>query len=117
MNQFQTILSIDFDRLACETYKANFPRVDVLCSTVRCELERIPRADIIIGGPPCQPFSQAGERKGEADERDCVPDFIAAVERGKPRMFLMENVDSLMSIVDGRYAQKIYTMFTDAGYV
>jgi site-specific DNA-cytosine methylase len=113
----KTILAIDFDKWAAETYLANFPSVEVRCASVANEVSNLPYADVIIGGPPCQPYSQAGERKGENDDRDCVPDFIEAVERGKPRMFLMENVDGLLSIADGRVAQKIFTMFEDAGYV
>jgi hypothetical protein len=45
---------------------------------------RLPDADVILGGPPCQPFSDAGENEGEADDRDCIPDFCAAVERNAP---------------------------------
>jgi len=55
-----------------------------------------PPADIVIGGPPCQPFSVRGKQKGMADARDGFPIFIDAVKRLQPRAFLFENVRNLM---------------------
>ena len=56
---------------------------------------RFGRVDIVTGGPPCQPFSQGGRNGGHTDERDCVPDYIAAVAELRPRLFVMENVRGL----------------------
>jgi hypothetical protein len=64
---------------------ANFPGVRVECGPVADYLDALPDADVMLGGPPCQPFSDAGENEGEADDRDCIPDFCAAVERASPR--------------------------------
>jgi hypothetical protein len=80
-----------------DRYRANFPGVRVECGPVATTSTRVPDADVILGGPPCQPFSDAGENEGEADDRDCIPDFCAAVERkSRPRQFLMENVRGLL---------------------
>ena len=54
-----------------------------------------PHADIIIGGPPCQPFSVRGKQKGMQDARDGFPIFIDAVNRLQPKAFLIENVRNL----------------------
>lgn len=51
---------------------------------------------IIIGGPPCQPFSRFGNQKGLEDARDGFPIFIDAVSRIKPRAFLFENVANIL---------------------
>lgn len=51
---------------------------------------------IIIGGPPCQPFSRFGNQKGLEDARDGFPIFIDAVERLKPSLFLFENVANIL---------------------
>lgn len=55
-----------------------------------------PHADIIIGGPPCQPFSVRGKQMGMKDARDGFPIFIDAVARLQPKVFLCENVRNLM---------------------
>jgi site-specific DNA-cytosine methylase len=117
MSHWQTMLAIDFDQRAAETYAANFPAVDARCASVADLIDTLPEADVIIGGPPCQSFSLAGKRKGDADERDCTPDFCAAVERIKPRQFLMENVRGLLSFADGAYFGVLYRRLESAGYV
>ena len=55
-----------------------------------------PDADIVIGGPPCQPFSVIGNQKGIYDSRDGFPIFINAIKKIKPKIFLFENVRNLM---------------------
>lgn len=79
---------------AVDTYNANL--------TGHCYNEKLtvgfdyPDADIIIGGPPCQPFSVRGKQKGMEDARDGFPIFIDAVKRLQPQLFLFENVRNLM---------------------
>lgn len=53
--------------------------------------------DVIHGGPPCQPFSFAGRRKGAEDVRDMIPQFVRAVKAVLPRAFVCENVSGLAS--------------------
>ncbi len=55
-----------------------------------------PHADIVIGGPPCQPFSVRGKQMGMKDARDGFPIFIDAIARLQPKVFLCENVRNLM---------------------
>lgn len=52
--------------------------------------------DIVIGGPPCQPFSRFGNQMGIDDARDGFPVFIDAVKRLQPRVFLFENVANIL---------------------
>jgi DNA (cytosine-5)-methyltransferase 1 len=59
-------------------------------------------ADVIIGGPPCQPFSVGGLQNGHKDERDGFPAFLAAVERYRPRVVVFENVRGMM------YRNRVY---------
>lgn len=79
---------------AVETYNKNLNGV--------CHLEKLsvgfgyPNADIIIGGPPCQPFSKIGKQQGFNDARDGFPIFIDAVKRLQPKVFLFENVSNLL---------------------
>lgn len=52
--------------------------------------------DVIIGGPPCQPFSVIGYQRGPRDPRDGFPVFLDAVERYRPKLALIENVRGLL---------------------
>jgi site-specific DNA-cytosine methylase len=115
-DRWQTILAIDFDRWAAETYRANFPGVRVECGPVADFIDALPGADVVLGGPPCQPFSDAGENEGEADARDCIPDFVAAVRRVRPRQFLMENVRGLLKERHLRYFGRVLAELESLGY-
>lgn len=67
-----------------------------------CHVEKLtldfkyPKADIIIGGPPCQPFSVGGNQNGIHDSRNGFPYFIDAVKKIKPKVFMFENVRGLL---------------------
>ena len=64
----------------------------------------IKRADFVIGGPPCQPFSIAGKRQGKRDIRaDLIGHFIRMVDELKPSAFMLENVPNLASIDNGEF--------------
>ncbi len=52
--------------------------------------------DVLIGGPPCQPFSQFGYQRGSDDDRDGFPVFLDAMNRMRPRIAVMENVRGLL---------------------
>lgn len=54
-------------------------------------------ADLVHGGPPCQPFSVAGRQQGRQDERDMWPAFVDCVLKVRPRAFVAENVPALAS--------------------
>lgn len=63
-----------------------------------------PEAEVIIGGPPCQPFSVGGNQQGLHDSRDGFPAFIHAVDTIRPRLWMFENVRGMM------YRNKTYLM-------
>lgn len=53
--------------------------------------------DIVHGGPPCQPFSIAGHRRGDQDDRNLWPEFVRCVLTVRPRAFVAENVPGILS--------------------
>lgn len=74
-----------------------------------------PPADIVIGGPPCQPFSVRGKQLGIADSRDGFPAFINAVEALQPRLFMFENVRG-MKFRNSAYLSEIVGCLAELGY-
>ena len=92
-NGFET-LGFEMDTDCCETYKKNL-KGD--CINIKLTRDFIfPKAQIVIGGPPCQPFSVGGLQKGIKDARDGFPSFISAVEQCNPDIWMFENVRGLM---------------------
>ncbi len=74
-----------------------------------------PDADVVIGGPPCQPFSVGGKQLGLEDSRDGFPIFIKAVETAQPRVWMFENVRGMM-FKNRQYLDEILTKLGSLGY-
>ncbi len=119
-------LSLGFEAAGIKTI--GYEIVEDCCVTYRknlqseCRQEKIstktefPNARIIIGGPPCQPFSKRGKQKGEADERNGFPAFIEAVKKVKPDIWICENVKGLPE-QNMEYFQGILAQFRKLGYI
>jgi DNA (cytosine-5)-methyltransferase 1 len=75
----------------------------------------LPAVDIIIGGPPCQPFSVGGKQLGLEDSRDGFPVFINAIKQRKPQMWLFENVRGML-YRNKEYLQEIIKSLEILGY-
>ena len=87
-------IGFEMDKAASETYNKNLGSD---CHAIKLDLDfDYPHADIIIGGPPCQPFSVGGHQKGIEDARDGFPIFIDAVKKLQPKVFMFENVRGLL---------------------
>jgi DNA (cytosine-5)-methyltransferase 1 len=76
------------------TYSHNL--TGVCNQTILTPASEFPKAEILIGGPPCQPFSVGGKQSGLEDSRDGFPAFIAAVKKVEPEIWLFENVRGLL---------------------
>ncbi|WIB00353.1 DNA cytosine methyltransferase [Curtobacterium sp. MCBA15_012] len=60
---------------------------------------------VLHGGPPCQPFSNAGKQRGASDPRDMWPEFVRAVLQTRPEVFVAENVAALASATFSDYVE------------
>lgn len=99
---------------AAASYGANLQGA---CHAVRLTMgQAYPSADVVIGGPPCQPFSVFGKQQGRDDARDGFPIFIDAVARLQPRLFLFENVRN-MANTHQNYLTSILERLSGLGYV
>ncbi len=83
---------------AIATYKANFGKEEIHGDITEIEAKDIPDFDILLAGFPCQPFSSAGVRKGFMDTRGTLFfDIERILKEKKPRAFLLENVEGLVT--------------------
>ena len=107
-------LGYEMDIAATETYNKNLVGN---CSVAKLDLDFVyPQADIVIGGPPCQPFSVGGHQKGIDDSRDGFPIFIGAVKKVQPKVFMFENVRGLL-YGNKWYFELILAELRNLGYI
>ena len=107
-------LGYEMDPDAVKTYNSN---LNGICKEEILTVDTdYPHADIIIGGPPCQPFSVGGKQNGLADSRDGFPAFISAVRKVQPKLWLFENVRGMM-YRNKDYLNEILCKLKDLGYV
>lgn len=123
---FDNIFSIDIEPAFCQTYKKNFPAHKLIQKDITTlkdkeilELTNGKDVDVIIGGPPCQGFSMAGNigRKFIDDPRNHLfKEFARFLSVIRPKIFLMENVARLYTHNHGKTKEEILKVFNSLGY-
>lgn len=122
---FRTILSLDNDPYAGDTFKKNMPSCNVIIGDITSDIikeEIIKRANnigvnMIIGGPPCQGYSNKGKKLGLNDPRNFLfREFLSLVEELKPEVFVLENVKALLSTSNGWFRDEIIKAIKRLGY-
>jgi len=107
LNGFDVRVANDLEPSAAEVARLNLPDLPFLCCDInditpaeillKAGLKR-GKVDVLIGGPPCQPFSTAGKRQGFNDVRSSpIIAFLAAIKEMQPHLFAMEEVTGLLS--------------------
>lgn len=93
---FQPVLALDNDAAAIRTHGANFGG-NAVCANIDEWLERsrVPRADVVIGGPPCQGFSLLNKNRTGDKRRELWEPFLEIADRSRSHIFVMENVAEL----------------------
>jgi DNA (cytosine-5)-methyltransferase 1 len=110
---FKTI-GFEKDPDCCATYNKNLPgRCEQVTLTPDTQL---PAARVVIGGPPCQPFSVGGHQKGLDDARDGFPSFVSAIKRLQPEIWLFENVRGML-YSNRWYFDEITAALRNLGYI
>ncbi len=114
---FNIIVANEYDKNIWETYEKNNEAVLWKEDIRRISSRAFPDCAGIIGGPPCQSWSEAGSLKGIKDSRGKLfYEYIRIIKEKKPLFFLAENVKGMMSKLHNKAVEDIITAFDDAGY-
>ena len=124
---FTNVFSVEYDSEICQTYRHNFPNHNLIerdiAQLTNEEILKLigdQKVDVVIGGPPCQGFSMAGNigRKFLDDPRNSLfKEFVRIVGVVKPKCFVMENVARLYTRKNGETREEILQCFRSLGYV
>lgn len=94
---YTPVLSVEFNLHAAATYAANFGEDHTVFGDIqRVTRKQIPRADVVIGGPPCQGFSNLGSKDINDPRNQLWREYLRVVGVAKPKVFVIENVDRFM---------------------
>lgn len=122
---FNILFANDIDSACKETYNQNFKNIPYLLKDIRtlqlndiitaCGTDKI---DVVVGGPACQGFSLANSKTRNADnpKNNLVFEFIRIVNAIRPKWFIMENVEGLISINEGSFQNALIENFNCKGY-
>lgn len=122
---YKILYASDIDKSAIETYNINFPETFTECKDIRnVDFHNIlstlnihaGEVDIVIGGPPCQGFSTAGARSEDDPRNGLLRQYVQALDIIKPKWFLMENVEGLLTAKKGEYIRETIIALTKLGY-
>jgi DNA (cytosine-5)-methyltransferase 1 len=114
---FRIVWANEHNKKACATYRRNIG-AEIKCCDVKEALESLPgRTDVLIGGFPCQDISVNGKRAGANGKRSSLyRAMIEAIRRIKPKVFVAENVASLLMPCNADSLRQVMTDFGELGY-
>lgn len=122
---FKTVVALDFNKQAIETFKYNMPDCHAIVGDITDEnvkntildLSIKERVNMIIGGPPCQGFSLKGKKLGLDDPRNYLfNEYLDLVSKINPAVFVIENVKALLSTSAGWFRDQIIEKVSKLGY-
>ena len=109
---YETVAFCEMDEFCQKVLKKHWPQVPIFDDVRTIDAARLGRIDIVTGGYPCQPFSQAGRRQGEEDERHLWPEMLRIIKSCQPRYVLAENVAGHVTMG----LDQVLTDLEDQGY-
>lgn len=120
---FDVLIANEYDKSIAAAYTENHKKTKMIVGDITSlDLKETfgpytGKIDVVIGGPPCQGFSQKGQRKTIHDERNFLfKYYVAVVELVGPRYFVMENVPNLLTAENGFFFKEIEELFNKMGY-
>ena len=120
---FEVLLANEYDESIARAYIENRKNPNMIVA----DITKLPihetfakykgKVDLCVGGPPCQGYSQKGQRKTINDPRNFLfKYFIEVVKEVSPTYFVMENVPNLLTAEKGFFKNELITFFTELGY-
>lgn len=129
---FKVEAAVELDRFAAQTYRHNFPDVQLFEGDVHDFLSHDSKVwaekkslfepalqgnvDMLFGGPPCQGYSQIGTRILDDPRNELYAQYVRVLKELRPRVFLMENVPNMLLLAKGRFKREVLAAFAAAGY-
>ncbi len=126
LDNFETVIGVDFDKNVLETFEKNIKGSSTINGDLTNErlkkriisLSKIKGVNMIIGGPPCQGFSLKGKNLGLDDLRNFLfLEYVKLVKELNPEVFIIENVKNLINACDGYFIKQILLEFHKLGYI
>lgn len=123
--EIETVEATDFMKEAMSTFALNFPKAktifgDICDDSVRDEIvenAKKLKVNMIVGGPPCQGFSNKGKKLGLKDPRNFLfRKYLDVVERVSPEVFVIENVKAMSTSANGWFMNEILSKIEELGY-
>lgn len=102
---FRTVLANEWDRDACDSLRANI--TDRVLNCAIQEIKKFPTADVVAGGPPCQGFSNLGDRVPNDPRNQLWRQYVRCVEQIQPQVFVLENVPPLLRSAEYRELKRL----------
>ncbi len=113
----QCVMSSEWDKFAVQTYTSNYPNETPRGDITEINEDEIPDHNILMAGFPCQPFSQAGLKKGFDDTRGTLFfDILRILRKKQPDVLFLENVKRLKSHDKGKTLKVIKSSLNEIGY-
>ena len=117
-NGIPTVAFVEKDPFCQKVLRKHWSNIPIISDIrkVKGEDYETDGVTIVSGGFPCQPFSQAGKRKGTDDDRYLWDETLRVVTETKPRWFIGENVDGLVNIQDGMVLRSVQDDLEKEGF-
>ena len=113
--RIKTIGFVEKDKFCQKVLQKNFKNIPIE-EDIRNVKGSNYAADIVSGGFPCQPFSVAGKRRGQDDDRYLWDETIRVVAETKPKWFVGENVEGIININNGLVLRQVQTDLEKEGF-
>lgn len=119
---FSVVFAVEHDREIADAYSRNDSSAvmfndDITQLDPKKLSKRFGRIDVIVGGPPCQGFSQKGKRLSVNDDRNYLfKQYVRFVAEFRPKYFVLENVPNIITTAKGFFRDEIIREFSKLGY-
>lgn len=115
--RYKTVAFCEIGKYAQKVLRKNFGEdITIIDDINKLKGDEFGTVDLITGGFPCQPFSEAGRRKGKDDERALFHEMFRIIKDAEPRWVLAENVYGILSTNYGQYFEDLCTHLEGEGY-